>query len=370
MTTSQPGADPADSVYTLLTGDEDARACREIPEDACREQPRNFILQVVAMATTATGDWLSSPKLVLAWLLTHTGAPAYMLGLLVPIRESLSLLPQLFIAGAIRKVAVRKWFWVAGSVAQGLMVALIAVAVTALQGDIAGWTVLGLLVVFSLARGVCSVASKDVLGKTIAKTRRGAVSGYAASAAGAIVVAVGIAGLLPGTGERDIDFYVLMLSAAALLWLLGAAVYSLLEEFPGATDGGSNAIQEAIAQLALIRDDLQLRRFVIVRTLLISTALVGPFYVSLMSSASDGTLAGLGALMIAAGAASFVSAPVWGRMSDRSSRLVMVYAAVLATVTGITTFLVASFAGQRAGLWWFPIAYFLLSVAHAGVRLG
>lgn len=370
MTAQQPDTGPLRSVYALLAADEDARACRDIPEEACHEQPRNFILQVISMTATATGDWLSSPKLVLAWLLAHIGAPAYMLGMLVPIRESLSLLPQLFIAGAIRKVAVRKWFWVAGSVAQGLVVALMAVAVTALQGEIAGWTVLGLLVVFSLARGVCSVASKDVLGKTIAKARRGTVSGYAASAAGAIVVLVGLTGLLPGAGEHNADFYVLLLSAAAVLWLLGAAVYSLLEEYPGATEGGSNAIHEAIAQLSLIRDDVQLRNFVIVRTLLISTALVGPFYVSLMSTASGDTLAGLGALMIAAGAASFVSAPMWGRMSDRSSRLVMVCAATLATVTGLITFLVASLAGHEVGLWWFPLAYFLISVAHAGVRLG
>lgn len=370
MSDSTPAPGPVRDIYALLTGDEDARVCRDIPDESCREQPRNYLLHIVSMSGTKIGDELASPKLVLAWLMSYVGAPAFMLGLLVPVRESLSLLPQLFIAKWIREVPVRKWFWVAGSVAQGLCVGAMAVAVTALDGAAAGWAILGLLVLFSLSRGVCSVASKDVLGKTIAKTRRGSVSGYAASVAGAAVVLIGLAGVLPGTGERGVGFYVLLLSAAGGLWMFSAAVFSLLKEYPGATEGGGNAISEALQQLSLIRDDKQLRDFIIVRTLLISTALVAPFYVSLMSGASGEALAGLGALMIASGAASFLSAPIWGRLSDRSSRLVMVAAAALAAATGGATFAVATLAEGAIGIWWYPLAYFLLSIAHDGVRLG
>ena len=370
MSEAQAPPGPARDIYGLLTGDEDARVCTDIPAEACREQPRNYLLHIGSLTGTSIGDLLASPKLVLAWLLTHVGAPAFMLGLLVPIRESLSLLPQLFIAKRIREVPVRKWFWVIGSIAQGFCVAGMAVAVTSTEGALAGWLVLGLLVVFSLSRGVCSVASKDVLGKTIAKTKRGSVSGYASSVAGAVIVAVGIAGMLPGTADKGMGFYVMLLSAAGGLWIVSAALYGLLNEYRGATEGGGNAISEALEQLALLREDAELRNFIIVRTLLISTALVAPFYVSLMSEVSGEALSGLGALMIASGAASFVSAPVWGRLSDRSSRLVMAAAAALAAVTGGVTFAVATSTGDSVGLWWFPAAYFLLSVAHAGVRLG
>ena len=31
-----------DSLYDLITGDEDARVCKDIPEAACQDQPRNF----------------------------------------------------------------------------------------------------------------------------------------------------------------------------------------------------------------------------------------------------------------------------------------------------------------------------------------
>ncbi|MEX0706456.1 MAG: MFS transporter [Woeseia sp.] len=370
MAEANPEPGSIRNIYDLLTGDEDARVCRDIPDASCREQPRNFLIHIATLTATKCGDWLSSPKLVLPWLLTQLGAPAFMLGLLVPVRESLSLVPQLFVASFIRRVAVRKWFWVAGSVLQGFAVGGMALTAMLLDGTAAGWAILALLVIFSLARGICSISSKDVLGKTISKSRRGTVSGYAESAAGAVIIAVGVAGLVPADANGNLTFYIAVLTAAALLWLLAAAIFSLLSEYAGATEGGGNAITEAVRQFALIRQDRQLRQFVIVRSLLLSTALVAPFYVSLASSEWGGQLSGLGALMIAAGFASFLSAPVWGRLSDQSSRKVMALAALVAGTTGIVTFLVAMYLAASVAAYWFPAAYFLLSIAHAGVRLG
>lgn len=53
----------------------------------------------------------------------------------------------------------------------------------------------GLLAVFSLAHGVCSVAAKDVLGKTVSKSRRGRLTGLAGSVAGLVTLGVA-AGLM------------------------------------------------------------------------------------------------------------------------------------------------------------------------------
>ncbi|MEX2122990.1 MAG: MFS transporter [Woeseia sp.] len=357
-------------LYDLLTGDEDARVCREIPEAACREQPRNFFIHVASLVATKTGDRLSSSKLVLSWLLTSLGAPHFMLGLLVPVREALSLIPQLFVAGAIRRVGVRKWFWVAGSIVQGLAVLAMALVALTLTGSAAGWSILGLLVVFSLARGVCSVAAKDVLGKTISKSRRGTVTGYASSAAGAITIGVGFMAVAMEPGNDGIAIFGGMLVIAGALWILAALVFSRLAEYSGATEGGGNAITEALRQIHLIRDDRNLRQFLIVRTLLLSTALVAPFYVSLASEFSGGALTQFGAMLMATGAASFLSAPVWGRMADRSSRQVMAAAALLAAIAGVLT----AGLGQTPALPYpalaFSATYFLLNVAHAGVRVG
>ena len=357
-------------LYDLLTGDEDARVCRDIPDVACHEQPRNFFIHIGSLVASKTGDRLSSSKLVLSWLLTSLGAPTFMLGLLVPIRESLSLIPQLLVAGAIRRVGVRKWFWVAGSVVQGVAVVSMAVVALSLRGAPAGWSILGLLVMFSLARGVCSVAAKDVLGKTISKSRRGSVTGYASSAAGAITIVTGFVALAMKPGEQGLILFVVLLMMAGALWMLGAFIFSRLEEYSGATEGGGNAITEALRQFHLIREDRDLRQFLIVRTLLLSTALVAPFYVSIASAHSGGALTQFGTMLIATGAASFLSAPVWGRLADRSSRQVMAAAALLAAISGVMTAGLAHTPDLPFPAIAFASTYFLLNIAHAGVRVG
>lgn len=370
MTAASPESDLTRDIYGLLTGDEDARVCRDIPESACREQPRNFLIHVVSLVASKTGDRLASPKLVLSWLMTHLGAPAWMLGFLVPLRESLSLLPQLFVAGYMRVVGVRKWFWVGGSVVQGITVMGMAFVAVTLEGATAGAAILALLVLFSLARGVCSVAAKDVLGKTVGKNRRGMATGYASSIAGAATIVVGIVAVFVPPDRQGAGFFGILLATAGVLWLFAAAFFSRLNEYSGSTEGGGNAIAEAIRQIGLIRRDRELRRFLIARSLLLSTALVAPFYVGLASRYSDSALSQLGWLLVATGAASFISAPIWGRLADRSSRVTMSLAALLAAAAGFGTAalsLIPEWPWLSAG---FAFTYFLLSMAHAGVRLG
>ncbi|MGB2077572.1 MAG: MFS transporter, partial [Pseudoalteromonas tetraodonis] len=76
------------------------------------------------------------------------------------------------------------WVWVIGAIVQSLCIlAMVGVAFT-LEGKLAGYAIIGLLILFSLARGFNSVAAKDVLGKVIPKQQRGNISGLAASIAG------------------------------------------------------------------------------------------------------------------------------------------------------------------------------------------
>jgi hypothetical protein len=361
----------AGSLYDLVTGDEDARVCKDIPDAACNDQPENFFLQLGANVCTKIGDELASARLVLPWLLSAAGAPSFFIGLLVPVRESLSLLPQLFVAAAIRARAIRKWFWVWGSVVQGLCVMGMAAAALLLEGVAAGWTVVGLLVIFSLARGVSSVSAKDVMGKTVSKTRRGTLTGYATAAAGLVTVAAG-AWLQLGSGAPEgAGGVVGLLLAAGGLWMLGAFLFAGIREQPGATEGGGNAGREALASLSILVSDAPFRRFVITRALLVATALLVPFYAALAREESDGGIGGLGALLVAAGIAATVSSGFWGRMADRSSRDVLRLAA---TVAGLLSLVVAGW--SMAGSPGLPSsivvvgAFFIIGIAHAGIRIG
>ncbi|MGY0594167.1 MAG: MFS transporter permease, partial [Paraglaciecola chathamensis] len=54
-----------------------------------------FIRLVVISTMTKLADILISAKTTLPWIMTSMGAPSWMISLLVPIRESGSLIPQL-----------------------------------------------------------------------------------------------------------------------------------------------------------------------------------------------------------------------------------------------------------------------------------
>lgn len=361
-------AEKLESLYEYLADEEDARVCRDIPDSACRVVPGNFFAIFVTQFLTKTGDALASSKVVLPWLLTSIGAPAFFSGILVPIRESGSMLPQLVLGGYVRRYPVRKWFFVVGSALQGITVCAIAWVGLHFDGYTAGMLVTALLVVFSLARGLCSIASKDVLGKTIPKTRRGLLSGYCSSASGLVTICVGI-GLLFTIGP-DVDRYALLLLAAGLCWIIATLSYARIKEYPGATEGGGNAFEAARSSLSLLRSDRIFRNFVVTRCLMMSSGLAAPYLIILARAASeDGSLLNLGTFIIAGGIAGFCSGVVWGRLADLSSRKVLLLTAAATGIICTTASLLAISASSNS-FWIILGLFFLLSVTHEGVRLG
>jgi hypothetical protein len=360
----------AESVYERLTNDDDGRVCKAITDDACRETPGNFARMLVANTLSTVADSVASAKTTLPWLVLHLGAPSWITSLLVPIRESGSMLPQLLIGAVVRSLAVRKWIWVLGGAVQGACLAAMAAVAFTLQGLAAGLAIVALLTLFSLARGACSIAYKDVQGKTIPKTRRGVLSGWIGSIAGALSMAVGLGlGLLPETGS--VSVFVGLLGGGAVLWVLAAWSFSRIVEFPGATDGGVNGMAEAFARLSLLRTDAPFRHFVIARALAMGSGLAAPFYVALARDALGEAVALLGAFILLEGLAGLVSSPVWGHWSDRSSRQVFAAASALAALLSIAV-AVAAWIGLSGtvAMVFYPLAFFGLGVAHAGVRLG
>ncbi len=360
----------SDAIYDALTNEEDARLCKDIGEDACREAPQSFSLLLLSYCLTKLGDAIANPKTTLAWLIAIVGAPAFVLGLLVPIRESGSMIPQLFIGGIIRRLSIRKWVWVAGSLGQAACIVGIGFVAISLTGETAGWAILGLIVLFSLFRGFCSVAAKDVLGKTIPRTKRGQLTGWSASAAGLLGIGIGVILMLPMAEQFDEHFLGWLLFGAGALWLIAAAIYSRVEEYAGET-GGGRSILDALGQLKLLATDRPFRRFVTTRALLMCSALSAPFYIALAQQNFGSPAYLLGAFIAAAGVAGLVSAPVWGRYADASSKFVMICAALITSGVGLAVFLINRLIPEVGGATLFlPIAYFILSLAHSGVRVG
>ena len=355
-----------EKAFQSIIIDDEGRACADIPESACQQEPGNFFRHVGSLALSKSADGLIDPKLVLSWLMTSLGAPVALIGLLVPVREAGALLPQLMTAGFLRRLQRRKWAWAAGSMVQGLAAASIGLIAISLTGASAGWAIVIALAILALARSVCSVCFKDVLGKTIDKARRGTATGLAGSIASVTVIAYALT-----LSFNLIDRMMLVtggLFVAGGAWLVGAMLFATLDEQAGATEGGRSALKEALNNFTYLRDDPQLTRFILTRGLLTATALAPPFMIAVGSEAGE-SYDKLGFLVLASALASLCSSFVWGRLSDRSSRKVLIFSALVAAIILAATSWLA-FAGTLGGGYILPVLLFGLMIAYQGVRLG
>lgn len=360
-----------DNIYNKLVNEEDARVCKAIDEKACKVVPGNFLLTIISYFFNKLADAVANAKVVLPWIMESLNVPLFLISFLVPIKESGSLLPQLFIAAYVRKLPIRKWVWSLGTFLQALCMFGIAIVAWNMEGLNAGLAIIALLIAMSLARGLCSVAAKDVVGKTIPKTRRGALNGLSAMLAGLLVVVLGVYFLLNGEKPFSAQNFGVLLSLAGFFWILASITYGQIKEYPGETDGGGNAFTVAISKLGILKTDKPFRLFVITRALFLCSVLSAPFFVIIAQQNSDANAYLLGLFILSSGLADLLSANFWGKFSDVSSKRVMIIGATIATTVGFVVFFIDFFYRELFSIIWImPIIYFILSIGYQGIRIG
>ncbi len=336
-------------------------------QEAQDEAPR-FLRHLTSLTASKLADGLIDPKLILSWLLTALGAPGYLIGALVPVREAGALLPQLALSRWIEASRQRKWFWAGGSAIQGLCALGIAAAAMLLSGTAAGVAVIALLVLLAVARSACSASYKDVLARTLAKGTRGTVSGSAGTLAA--IAVFGFAALLSiGAIPNEVWAIASAIALAGALWIAAALVFAGLEEPDADTDDAS--LTDLAAIVAPLAEDSELRHYIAARALLISTALAPPFLVLLSGQQQSGQqLGNLGLLVLASSFAAIVSSYVWGRLSDVSSKRTLAIAGgASALVLGVAALVGLTTGGLGPSV---MVAGFVFTaqISYEGVRAG
>ncbi len=364
-----------ENLYSLLLR-RDAEAEQALPADVRRDVPRNGLRLVAANALQSSGDQTVNASTVLPWLFEALGVPTALTGVLVPIRESGSMLPQAFLTPLVLRARHRKWVFVAGALVQAVAVSLMAATAALGSGLAAGLTIVALLAVFSLGRCLCSISSKDVQGRTVPKGNRGQINGLATTASGLVAITLGLGIRFLGDQEVDAGQLAWLLAGGAVLWALVAVLYSGIREPAGqerlAREPGD--VEGWFARTTtLLREDRDFRRFVVVRSFLLVSALSPPFVVALaVDTGSDG-LAGLGGFIIASGLAALLGGRIFGRLADRSSRTLMTAGAGTASAIIVVLVVIVSlpdFSGDStAGSLVFIGSYLLLTLMHTGVRV-
>jgi predicted MFS family arabinose efflux permease len=160
----------------------------------------------------------------------------------------------------------------------------------------------------------------------------------------------------------------LLVGGSATLWLGAGGTLLTVDEQPSEGEALDRP-PSVVEAVALFREDAPFRTFVVARSLMMSTALVSPLIVSLSAQVSEAGASGVGPFVIATGVAALIASPIWGRLADQSSRLVM---AVASASSGLIA--LGFIAGRAAGLdstaWLGPATYLLLAIVHAGARMG
>ncbi|UYZ85434.1 hypothetical protein MTZ49_07760 [Entomomonas sp. E2T0] len=331
---------------------------------------RNFFSHLWISLGNKLADSLISPRLILPWLLSAMHAPLWVVSLLVPIREAGALLPQLIVASILRVKKIRKWVWFNACLVLTLCgVALIILAITG-EGFWGSVLVLVTLTILSLARGVTSITSKDVMAKTIDKESRGHLMGWSTSIAGGITLLAGvILVLLTDQPGRPIVAGLLLL--ATLGWAVDIIFCARLIEPESEIEQELKEKSSLVRAWELLKTDKQFLHFNISRSLLLSSALALPYIAILGRKHSGANLGSLGILVLISGIATMVASPFWGKYADHSSRNVMrdsgLVVAVICFAITLFGYLPESISST---VWPYAFAYGFVVIGETGIGIG
>ncbi|MBT3135821.1 MFS transporter [Alteromonas sp. ALT199] len=310
-------------------------------------------LLVAGLSLNKLADLLISAKTTLTAVLISVGAPIWMVGWLVPIRESGALLPQVLISIYLRKHTQRHIVWRIGMATQAFSVLGILFSVILLSGFTAGTVILISLIFLSLGRSACSLTVKDMEADIVEKGKRGNLIGTASTVSGVVTFIIAIP-LVVFNDSLSSDVLLFTLSGSFLAFLL-----TLICVWPVKTNVN---VDSAKGQLLSVNFDKTIYKFIFVRGLFVHSALVAPYFMI----ERNGDAKELLPIYIAAeAAAALLSSIIWGRIADKSAKLTLQISGLLALCAcGALLWL------ESASIITSALLFFLLSISHTGVRTG
>ncbi|AFT78106.1 permease of the major facilitator superfamily protein [Alteromonas macleodii str. 'Black Sea 11'] len=310
-------------------------------------------LLIAGLSLNKLADLLISAKTTLTALLVSVGAPVWMIGWLVPIRESGALLPQVLISIYLRKHAQRHIVWRIGMITQVFSVVGMLLSVILFSGFIAGILVLASLVLLSLGRSACSLTVKDMEADVAKKGERGNLIGVASTVSGVVTLVIAIP-LVIYDGALTSNILLVVLCASMLAFIL-----TLICVWPIKT---RVEVESSSENTFSINFDTTIYKFIFVRGLFVHSALVAPYFMI----ERNGDVKELLPIYIGAEAtAALLSSIIWGKIADKSAKLTLRLSGLLAlgACVGLLFW-------QTSSIVTSALLFFVLSVAHAGVRTG
>ncbi|MEP1445674.1 MAG: MFS transporter [Paraglaciecola sp.] len=324
------------------------------------QQDKTFF-QLIAIATfTKLADLLISAKTTLPWLLTSLGAPIWIISLLVPIRESGSLIPQWTIKRQTQNVQNRVSLWRWGIVIQAAAIGGILLVSIFSKQLIAGLLILSALLVLSLGRSLASLSMKDIQGINVKKGQRGKLVGIASSISGLLSLLTAV--LMIMAPEQQSSATIILLVALAIALMIFSLLFS--RSLRAQLSSDDEGIDNQYGLWKTLYEQADLRNLIISRCLLLHGALIAPFFVSGAATNSDSFQ--LPYFIIASAFASFLSSYLLGKLADKNAIKTLFIATLVCVLASVSFYIFTD-----SNNWKLNIAlFFLLNLGYAGIRTG
>jgi hypothetical protein len=317
--------------------------------------------QLISIATCGKlADLLISAKTTLPWLLASLGAPIWIVSMLVPIRESGSLIPQWPLKQKVSHIENRLVIWRWGIVIQACSICLMLASAIFTKALIAGLLILFCLLLLSLGRSLSSLSMKDIQGINVEKGQRGKLVGMASTMSGLLsLITAGLLILSP----QDMSIKAIQLLITFSAFIMFVSLFLSIGLTANLSDNKKDS-NDGKSLWKTINQQADLRQLIISRCLLLHAALIAPFFVS--ASAINNDFFQLPYFIIASALASFLSSYLWGKMADKSAIHTMLYATLVCISASVAFYFVTS-----VDKWWVDVfLFFVLNLGYAGIRIG
>jgi hypothetical protein len=312
-------------------------------------------------------DLFTSPKTTLPWLINAVNGPSWLISLLVPVKESGSLLPQAFInTFFLSRYESRTGLWRIGASLQAVGIAGLVIVSYLLNADdniatnLFALLFLLLLILTSIGRSCCSLAMKDIQANYVEKGRRGKLLGIAGTFSALLTLAVTAVWEL-SSNELSSATILYLLALSSLSFLITIVIMAPLSVSIDSENQDTKTAWKT--QINAVFKHKNTRHLLINRVLMLHTALVPPYLIAQQAKGDDSSLfvyIGLSAL------ASLISSFLWGKLSDRSAITTLRLAGILSGFT----LLLFYFSTEQPSSMAVSIVFFIIMLCHEGVRTG
>jgi len=299
---------------------------------------RNYFLGIVNGVSTRVGMSITHPSMVLSVFIRTLGGSNALVGLLPAIRFGGWFLPQFLAASWIQPRPRKAPVVVVMESARILIYAALAVLTYSLGLSRPGLLLVLFFVLFTPSRltaGSGALARLDAIGKVVRPSRRASFFADRNFWGGAIVFGLGFLVRFMLDPDRGLPFpsnFALLFGLSSLSFVVAALSFSQIRE---TQDLYHQSRHSLLAQLArapgLVRQDPDLRRYLLVRILLNMVRIADPFYAVFALDMLGAPPSMVGFYLSAMTLADILSNLVWQRAERTHGTYAIVQASSLLT---------------------------------------